>query len=257
MKNAQAAFLINDGWVIRRKKSWLQADSQRKVPSVKCLSRRLPAAVSPTLSSNPDATPSGTFLWVEAAKKQAAYPNRLGRTRFGQPNDWWGFWLERHFHMAKWSVAALGYKPQYNVRGNSNSDRKTYPHGCQYSWDFTFKYVFLGAPGWLSRLSIRLPLRSWPHGSCVQAPHQALGWQLKAWSLLQILSPSLPLPGSLSLSLSLKNKHFFKFKKKCLSHKVISLITITNSLLSQSKSQHCFSMGHDIIHLRFIWKIID
>lgn len=32
--------LINDGWVIRRKKRWLWADAERRVPSVKCLSRQ-------------------------------------------------------------------------------------------------------------------------------------------------------------------------------------------------------------------------
>ena len=48
-----------------------------------------------------------------------------------------------------------------------------------------------GAPGWLTRLSIRLWLRSWSHGSWVRASCQALCWQLGAWSLLRILSPSL------------------------------------------------------------------
>ena len=31
-----------------------------------------------------------------------------------------------------------------------------------------------GVPGWLSQLSIRFQLRSWSHGSWVQAPHRAL-----------------------------------------------------------------------------------
>ena len=71
-----------------------------------------------------------------------------------------------------------------------------------------------GAPGWLSRLSFRVRLRTWPHGSWVRAPHWALCWQLGAWILLQILSPSLsgPSPLKLACSLSLKiNKHFFFF----------------------------------------------
>ena len=33
-----------------------------------------------------------------------------------------------------------------------------------------------GAPEWLSGLSLRLRLRSWSQGSCVWAPHGALGW---------------------------------------------------------------------------------
>ena len=51
-----------------------------------------------------------------------------------------------------------------------------------------------GAPGWLSRLSVRLQLRSWSHGLWVQAPRRALCWQLRAWSPLWILC----LPLSLS-----------------------------------------------------------
>ena len=70
----------------------------------------------------------------------------------------------------------------------------------------------LGAPGWLSQLSVRLWFRSWSCGPWVWAPHQALCWQLGAWSLLQILCLPLSLPLfysrfiSLSLSLSLSKK---------------------------------------------------
>ena len=65
-----------------------------------------------------------------------------------------------------------------------------------------------GVPGWLSRLSVRLRLRSWSHGPWVRAPRRALCWQLRAWSLFQILCLplSLPLPCSCSASLCLKNK---------------------------------------------------
>ena len=62
-----------------------------------------------------------------------------------------------------------------------------------------------GAPGWLSRLSVRLRLRSWSRGWWVWAPHRALCWQLRAWSLLWILPSSLSAPPLLMLSLSLKN----------------------------------------------------
>ena len=67
----------------------------------------------------------------------------------------------------------------------------------------------VGAPGWLSRLSVRLRLRSWSRGLWVQAPHRALCWQLRAWILLQILCLplSLTLLHSSSVSLCLKNKH--------------------------------------------------
>ena len=71
-------------------------------------------------------------------------------------------------------------------------------------------------PGWLSQLNVRLRLRSWSHGSWVRAPHQALCWQLRAWSLLWILCPplSLPLPYSRSLSSSLSKIHIIFLKGK-------------------------------------------
>ena len=71
-------------------------------------------------------------------------------------------------------------------------------------------YRLLGAPGWLSRLSVRLWLGSRSHGSWVRAPRRALCRQLRAWSLLRNLCPP-PLHPSpthtLSLSLSKINKH--------------------------------------------------
>ena len=51
-----------------------------------------------------------------------------------------------------------------------------------------------GAPGWLSPLSVWLWLRSWSHGLWVQALFWSLCWQLRAWSLLQMLSLPLSLP---------------------------------------------------------------
>ena len=83
------------------------------------------------------------------------------------------------------------------------------------------KLVFIrtqnsGVPGWLSQLSVQLWLRSWSHSSWVQAPRQALCWQLRAWILLQILCfpLSLPLPCSCSVYPSLKNKHKKQNKTK-------------------------------------------
>ena len=68
----------------------------------------------------------------------------------------------------------------------------------------SFKRQKQGAPGWLSRLSIRLELRSWSCGPWVRAPHQALCWQLRAWSLFQILCLPLSDPPPFMLSLSQK-----------------------------------------------------
>ena len=84
---------------------------------------------------------------------------------------------------------------------------------------FTLKFSFLfksffknspaGAPGWLSWLSVQLRLRPGSHSLWVQAPCQALCWQIRAWSLLWILCPSLSatLPLMFCFSLSVKNKH--------------------------------------------------
>ena len=67
------------------------------------------------------------------------------------------------------------------------------------------------APGWLGRLGLWLPLRSWSHSSWVWAPCQAL-WQLRACNLLLILCLplSLPLPHSCSVSRAVKNKYWEK-----------------------------------------------
>ena len=62
-----------------------------------------------------------------------------------------------------------------------------------------------GAPAWLSRLSFRRQLRSWPHGLWIQVPHPASYCQHGA-SLGSSVPLSLPLPCLFSLSLSLKNK---------------------------------------------------
>ena len=70
-----------------------------------------------------------------------------------------------------------------------------------------------GAPGWLSQLSCQLRLRSWSCSPWVWAPHQALCWQLRAWSLLWILCLTLCLPypaHALSLSVSKINKNIKK-----------------------------------------------
>ena len=68
------------------------------------------------------------------------------------------------------------------------------------------KKTNVGVPGWLMWLSVRLQLRSWSHGLWVHALHQALCWQLRAWSLLHILCLPLFLPLAHSHSVSLKNK---------------------------------------------------
>ena len=76
----------------------------------------------------------------------------------------------------------------------------------------------IGAPGWLSRLRVRLQLRSQSHSSWVRALRQALCWLLGAWSLLQILCLPLSLPQPthiLSLSLSKINIKKNLYITKC------------------------------------------
>ena len=65
-----------------------------------------------------------------------------------------------------------------------------------------------GHLGCFGGLSVRLWVRSWSHGLWVWAPYRALCWQLRAWSLLQLLCLPLPLalPCSHSVCLSVSQK---------------------------------------------------
>ena len=81
-------------------------------------------------------------------------------------------------------------------------------HRC-WNYQTEFKITMIVVSGWLYRLSVRLPLRSWFHGSWVRAPS---GSVLTAQSLepaLASVSPSLSAPPPLFVpqSLSLSNKH--------------------------------------------------
>ena len=68
----------------------------------------------------------------------------------------------------------------------------------------------VGEPGWLSRLSVQLRLRSWSRSLWVQALHQAQSLEPASDSVSPL---SLPLPHSASLSLSL-SLSFSKIKIK-------------------------------------------
>ena len=74
-----------------------------------------------------------------------------------------------------------------------------------------------GVPGWLSRLSVWLWLRSWSHGWWVRALCQALvltaGSLELLWILCLPLSLLLPCSHSVSLSFSKINKNFKKILK--------------------------------------------
>ena len=80
----------------------------------------------------------------------------------------------------------------------------------QTEWVKILRLEKVEAPGWLSRLSVWLRLRSRSYGSWIWALCEAPCWQLRAWSLPQILCLPLslsPSPAwSLSLSLSLSTK---------------------------------------------------
>ena len=100
---------------------------------------------------------------------------------------------------------------------------------------FFSKILMRGAPRRLSRLSIWLQLRSWSHGSWLRAPHRALCWQPRAWSLFRILCLALPCSHCVSLSLSKIHKHlkiyyFFKWEtQSCLSGQNFSVSRVLKS----------------------------
>ena len=68
------------------------------------------------------------------------------------------------------------------------------------------KWKHFGAPGWLSRLGVRLRLRSQSCAPWVRAPRQVLCWRLGAWSLPRILCLPLSLPLTHSHSVSISQK---------------------------------------------------
>ena len=74
--------------------------------------------------------------------------------------------------------------------------------------------ILLGAPGWLSRLSDRLRLRSWFHTRGFKPCVGLCAHSSDPGALLQILylPLSLPLPYFLSLSNLIMKKNFFKEK---------------------------------------------
>ena len=109
-----------------------------------------------------------------------------------------------HQHLCRHALAhlrtqdSLAFFPERNLFTNFPTETK-----------YKKEAKVFGAPGWLSRLSFWLWLRSWSHSLWVQVPCQALCCPHRAQSLLQILSSpplSLPFPHSCSCTLSLKNK---------------------------------------------------
>ena len=107
--------------------------------------------------------------------------------------------------------------------------------GDQFLLSASLKWWDIGAPGWLSRLSIRLRLRSRAHSSWVQAPRRALCWRLGAWSLLWILSPFLSAPPPLTLYLSSKTKKKKKNWGACVAQ-LVGRPTSAQVMISQSMS---------------------
>ena len=72
-----------------------------------------------------------------------------------------------------------------------------------------------GAPGWLSRLSVRLWLRSWSRGQWVRARIRLCADCSEPGACFRFcVSLSLTLPRSFSVSLCLKNKQTLKKKQK-------------------------------------------
>ena len=114
----------------------------------------------------------------------------------------------------------------------------------------SLKHLFSGAPGWHSQLSVQLQLRSWSHNLWVRAPHRAPCWQLRAWSMLQILCLPLslcPSPAralSLSLSLQISKWALKKFQADCwpfLLYTGLVLLSPRALLLSRHNALRIFS----------------
>ena len=108
-------------------------------------------------------------------------------------------------------------------------------------WRCSDDQNILGAPGWLSWLSARLQLRSWSRCLWVWAPHRALCWQHRAWSLLWILclplSLLLPHPCSVSLSLSPLKINLKTLKKNILDACPCGFIVLQRGQLFNKPSQ--------------------
>ena len=105
----------------------------------------------------------------------------------------------------------------------------------------SLRFISFGAPGWLSWLSDWLWLGPRSHSPWVWAPHRALCWQLRGWSLLQILCPSLSPPPPLML-LSKINEHLKSFLNKAF--KMLfssSLLWDWSSAISHGWRQWCDS----------------
>ena len=75
---------------------------------------------------------------------------------------------------------------------------------CEENRDYThIKPLKQGAPGWLSRLSVWLWLRSWSHSLWVRAPHWALCWQPGTCFGSSVLLSVCPSPACMPPPLSL------------------------------------------------------
>ena len=102
-----------------------------------------------------------------------------------------------HTHLEGTYLCAQAHTPLWGPLPRQTDKLLTSPN---------YKNADGGAPGWL---------RSWSHSLRVRAPRRALCWQLRAWSLLQILCLplSLFLPNSCPLSQKLTLKIFLNKNK--------------------------------------------
>ena len=167
-----------------------------------------------------------SWSWLPTFRKKVWQPNVLLNKYFVFSNIWW-------YHISPF-LLNLGIATQLALANEMWAEvikslykTKTFRVSTQVvSYlpiaavikETHIKMEFPWAPWWLSWLSVQLQLRSWSHSLWVQAPRPAPCWQLRVWSLLQILSPSLSVPPllmlsfALSASVSLENKYFFKMR---------------------------------------------
>ena len=133
------------------------------------------------------------------------------------PWRWWDITGDSH-NTATTAKSILSSRTLNNPHGLFITYEPGVNLGNMRPWNW-FLWRLVGVPGWLSRLSFRLWLRSWSRGSWAEALPGALCQRIRAWSLLLILRLLLSLCTSLlSLSMSLfflslcplslkKNKH--------------------------------------------------
>lgn len=144
MKNAQAVLLINDSWVIRKKKSWLQAYTERRVPPWSVWA----GGLQPPLLLQPGCHCSWYVLRVWAVQRQGPSSTGLGEAYLAK----WSVRMGEGRRDNDWSLEPVPL--QFGGDSPWPLVKQTSLHPYQHSWNFI---------SWK-----RLPLECSPLGSGTQ-----------------------------------------------------------------------------------------